>query len=435
VGASLAPLDSAVNAAFPTITAFFDQPVSSIRWVIIVYVLTYASLLLAFGRLADLFGHRRVFLAGLAWNAVALSLCALANEFQWLLAARLCQGVGTALVLASAPALVTLSLPQEQRTRGIAVYTFAFASAATAGPLLGGALVQAFGWPAVFWMRVPIALVAIVATLALVPAPPRAAPGARFDGASGAALALGLATALLAAGQGGHFGWGSPETLGLAVVGAGLLAWFTRRQRDPAHRFIDLGVFRDARFALANVGHVALNAANFMVMLLVPFYLVRAHGEAGVMLLSLAPLGFALGSPLAARLLREHGALAVSLGALGLSALGTGAIATWSTQAPMVWIALVLLLTGIGYGLFQVAVMDQVMGGLSRAQQGVAGSLNMVTRTVGVVLGASAGSAAFDAIAPGAGFMAAFATVFHGAWVLIALTALLVALSSRAPRV
>lgn len=434
LGASLAPLDSAVNTAFPTITAFFDQPVSSIRWVIIVYVLTYASLLLAFGRLADLFGHRRVFLAGLSWCAVALALCGAASSFHGLLAARVCQGVGTALLLASAPALVTLSLPADQRTRGIAVYTFAFASAATVGPLLGGALVQVFGWPAVFWMRVPIALVAIAATLAWVPAPVAAERGTRFDGVSGAALALGLAAALLAAGQGGHFGWSSPVTLGLAGAGGALLAWFIRRQRDPSHRFMDLGLFRDTGFAAANLGHVMLNAANFMVMLLVPFYLARAHGDAGVMLLALAPLGFALGSPLAERLLRNHGARAVSLGALTLSALSTAAIALWPAHTHPLWVVIVLLGTGVGYGLFQVAVMDQVMGSLSRSQQGVAGSLNMVTRTVGVVLGASAGSAAFDAIAPGAGFMAGFSTVFHGAWVLVTIAAVLMLWATRAAR-
>jgi len=433
LGASLAPLDSAVNAAFPTITGAFAQPVSAIRWVIIVYVLTYAALLLGFGRLADAAGHRRVFLAGLAWCAGALALCALAQSFETLLAARVAQGVGTALVLASAPALVTLTLPPRQRTRGIAVYTFGFAAAATAGPLLGGALVQHFGWPAVFWMRVPIALAAIGLTLWKVPAPARGDAHARFDPVTGLALALGLYASLLALGQGGHFGWGSPATLGLAAAGAALLAWFVRRQRDPARRVIDLALFRDRRFAAVNASHALLNAAYFMVMLFVPYWLQRAHGDAGVMLLAFSPLGFALGSPIAERALRRFPAPAVSASALALSAASLAAVALWPERAPAAWVAAVLLGTGLGYGLFQVAAMDQVMGGLSRAHQGVAGSLNMVTRTVGVVLGASAGAAAFDAVEPGAGFAAAFAAVFHGAWLLCVLT-LALAPWGRIPR-
>jgi len=425
LGASLGPLDSAVNVAFPNITAAFAQPVSAMRWVVIVYVLTYASLLLAFGRMADLFGHRRVFLAGLVWCTAALALCAVAQAFPWLLGARVAQGVGTALLLASAPALVTLSLPPEQRTRGIAVYTFAFACASAVGPVAGGLLVQAFGWPAVFWMRVPLAVAAIVLTLRHVPAPEPAAAGARFDGLSGAALALGLAGVLLGTGQGGNFGWSSPFTLALLLGGAALLAFFARRQRTPAHRVIDLALFRELSFTVANLCHVLLNSANFMILLFVPFYLARAHGESGVLLLALAPTGFALGSPLAERALRRASPHAVGTAALLVSTAFIAAIALWPERAPVAWIALVLLGAGIGYGLFQVAVMDLVMGGLSRANQGVAGSLNMVTRTIGVVLGASAGAALFDATTPTAGFAGAFAAVFHGAWVINALAALL----------
>jgi predicted MFS family arabinose efflux permease len=432
LGASLAPLDSAVNAAFPTITGHFARTVADIRWVIIVYVLTYAALLLGFGRLADLVGHRRVFLAGLAWCAVALSLCALAQHFEALLAARVAQGVGTALVLASAPALVTLTLPPSRRTRGIAVYTLGFALAATLGPLAGAALVQHFGWPAVFWMRVPLALVAIALTLWQVPAPRPPLDGQRFDGLSGITLALGLATTLLALGQGGHFGWGSPTTLALAASGVVLLALFARRQRQPRHRVIDLALFQDPHFTVVNASHALLNGAYFMVMLLVPYYLQRAHGDAGVTLLALSPLGFALGSALAERVLRRHTAPALSAGALTLSALSLAAVALWPERAPVPWIAVVLLGTGLGYGLFQVAAMDQVMGGLARAHQGVAGSLNMVTRTVGVVLGASAGAAAFDALEPREGFLPAFSVVFHGAWLLTALTLVLVLGARRA---
>jgi predicted MFS family arabinose efflux permease len=242
---------------------------------------------------------------------------------------------------------------------------------------------------------------------------------------SGAALALGLAGMLLGAGQGGNFGWSSPLTVGLLAGGGALLVAFARRQRVPEHRVIDLALFREVPFTVANLCHVLLNAANFMILLFVPFYLARAHGEAGVLLLALAPIGFAVGSPLAERALRRWSAHAVGTVALAVSTAFVAAIALWPERAPVAWIALVLLGAGIGYGLFQVAVMDQVMGGLSRAHQGVAGSLNMVTRTVGVVLGASAGAAAFDAVTPHAGFAGGFAAVFHGAWAVNAVAAVL----------
>ncbi len=429
---SVAPLDSAVNVAFPAITQAFGEPVSSIRWVVIVYVLTYASLLLGFGRMADLLGHRRVFLAGLAISIVALTLCALATGFAGLLAARVAQGVGSSLLLATGPALMTLTLPPTQRTRGVGLYTFAFATAATVGPLAGGLLVEAFGWPAVFWYRVPLAALAAALTLTWVPAAPRAGTGERFDPLSGIALAAGLAAALLALGQGGHFGWTSPATLGLAAAGAALLAWFAHHQRGPRHRVMDLALFRQRPFAVINAAHVLLNGAAFMIMLIVPFYLSRAHGAAGGMLLALAPLGYALGSPLAARALARRTPHAVALAGLAGSAVSLAAVALWPERAPAAWIAAVLLGHGLSYGLFQVAVMDRAMSALSRADQGVAGSLNMVTRTVGVVLGVSAGSALFANLA-GGGFQAAFAGVFWSACAVNAATLALVAWAGRPP--
>ena len=437
LGASLAPLDASVNAAFPSIISAFERPIADIRWVIIVYVLTYASLPLVFGRAGDVFGHRRVFLLGLMWSAIAYLGCALASQFHWLLLARINQGVGSALILATGPALVTLTLPVEQRTRGIALYTFAFATSQALGPLIGGALVQWFDWPAVFWMRIPIAVVAMIMIFAWVPAPPlaqsAAAAKARFDPFSGIALALGLAATLLVLGQGAHFGWNSPITAALALTGAAMLWLFFRRQRDPDRRLIDLGLFRDRAFAVANLCNALLNASFFMVMLLVPFYLQRAHGVSGVMLLTLAPLGFAVSSPLAERALKRHSAHRVCVAALALCVLALAAIAAWPERGQVMWIATVLLLVGIGYGLFQVAVLDQVMGHLSRDDQGVAGSLHTVTRTAGVVLGVSAGSALFDSL-EAAGFINAFSTVFQAACALAVLNLVLMTLCGRRKR-
>lgn len=434
LGASLAPLDSAVNVGFPAITAAFEQPVESIRWVVIVYVLTYASLLLGFGRLADLFGHRRVFLAGIVWCLVALTLCSLAPDFDTLLAARIAQGVGSALVLATGPALVTLSLPPEQRTRGVGVYSFAFAASATVGPIAGGILVQMFDWSAVFWFRIPVAVTALILALTLLPAPARRGTEAgRFDPTTGLALAAGLAAVLLAVGQGGHFGWTSPLTLALAAGGIVFLLVFHRRQRDPQRQVIDLALFRQRAFTVINVCHVLLNAAIFMVMLLVPYYLSRSYSDSAGMLLALVSLGYALGAPAATRLLAHHSPDAVAIGGLALSTLAMAAIALWPERAPLAWVALVLLGQGIGYGLFQLVVMDRVMGTLSRAHQGVAGSLNMVTRTVGVVLGVSAGSALFATLAP-QGFMNAFSGVFHIAWIANAGVLVLMAAAGRTRR-
>ena len=123
LGVAVGPLDTAVNIAFPAITAAFGIAITTIQWVVICYVLTYASLLLGCGRLGDVIGHKRVFLFGLGWSAISLYLCGWAPTFTWLLFFRLMQGVGTALLLSCAPALVTLAFPEAERGTALGTYT------------------------------------------------------------------------------------------------------------------------------------------------------------------------------------------------------------------------------------------------------------------------------------------------------------------------
>ncbi|MGH7061495.1 MAG: MFS transporter, partial [Stellaceae bacterium] len=151
LGTSVVPLDTAVNIGFPDITASFGLPIQMIQWVVICYVLTYASLLLAFGRVGDIFGHARVFRAGLLWGVAAFLLCAAAPSYGWLLFFRFLQGIGAGLVISVAPALVTGLFPEERRSRAVAAFAMIVALSSAAGPLLGGALVYVWGWPAVFW--------------------------------------------------------------------------------------------------------------------------------------------------------------------------------------------------------------------------------------------------------------------------------------------
>jgi len=162
LGTSVVPLDTAVNIAFPEITGSFGLPVEMIQWVVICYVLTYSSLMLAFGRVGDIWSHGRVFRIGLLWSSVAYLLCAAAPNFGGLLFCRFLQGIGASLIVSCAPALVTGMFPEDRRSRAVGMFTLMYAIGSAAGPLLRGALVQIWGWPAVFWFRAPLALIALL---------------------------------------------------------------------------------------------------------------------------------------------------------------------------------------------------------------------------------------------------------------------------------
>lgn len=434
LGVSAAPLDSSVNIAFPDITASFGLPVESIQWVIIGYVLTYASLVLGAGRLGDVIGHRRVFLTGILVTLVALLACAAAPAFGWLIAARIAQGVGSALLLGAGPALITLAYPESQRLRTIGIYTLCFGLSGAVGPALGGLLVTHFGWPGVFWFRTPVLLVALaVLAVTPVPRPPAGTVPARFNALGGGSLVAALVCLLLALGQGQRLGWTSVWTVLLLVLGTASAVLFVRTQRaDPDGALFDLGVLRSARFSATSAVHILVSLAHFAVLLLVPYFLVRRlDGDVTLagLLLAADPVGVMIASAIIGRWQRGGVGDGFALLAVALVALGLGSVSLWSAQVALPLMVASLLLCGAGFGFYQVTAMDRVMATLPRDRRGVAGAMNMLTRTIGVVTAASLGTALFTAAGGNnaARFHEAFSTTLASAAVVAVLALALLA--------
>ncbi len=391
LGTLIMPLDTAVNIAFPAITRHFDQPVAMIQWVVICYVLTYGSLMLGIGRLGDIFGYRRVFATGLAWSAVAFLLCAQAPSYEWLLACRVLQGIGAALVISCGAALITTPFPEAMRGRLLGLYATALAAGAALGPVLGGALVERWGWEAVFWFRAPIALSALL-LLRGMPVAARAGPTGSFDLPGATLLALSLASFLMAIRELPYLAETPWRGGTLLLIFAASLAAFLARSAHAARPVLHLHHFRAVDFALVNLANAALHFAGFAVLLLVPFWLARfgglAEGWAGLVLAA-APAGGML-----AGLLGGHALSRVSphrLGAIGLALTGAGLllIGQWQRDSGVLILVASLLVQGAGLGLFQLAYTDIVTATMPREDRGVAGSLAMMTRTLGVVSAAS----------------------------------------------
>ncbi|HWD59803.1 MAG TPA: MFS transporter [Stellaceae bacterium] len=439
LGMSIVPLDTAVNISFPAITGSFGLPISMIQWVVICYTLTYAALMLACGRVGDMFGHARVFRAGLAWSVVAYLLCAAAPGFGWLLFFRFLQGVGAGLVISCAPALVTGLYPEERRAHGVGMFTLIFALSSASGPLIGGFLVARWGWPAVFWFRAPIALASLLFLRGL-PAS-TTGRGERFDIFGALLLALGLTLLLLGINAGARMGPGLQMTalLGAAVAILALFAWWEGRAPRP---MIRIGLFNDISFAAINAVYVVMNLAAFSVLLFVPYFFARFSAMplwlAGMVLAS-GSTAMALTSPLAGRLITRVPAERV--GALGILTVGTGLylIGLWPADIAPGTMALILCVQGIGVALFQVAYTDIVIRSSPLADRGVAGSLSVLTRTLGTVTGAALLTLIFNSIGRQAGgdaasgFLTSFAAVFKIAGTAVVLSVVAVPWWRRAP--
>jgi MFS family permease len=442
LGASIAPLDFAVNIAFPAITDAFSLPTASIRWVAVCYVLTYGSLMLGFGALGDRVGHLRVFRAGLALAAAAFALCALAPSFAWLLAARALQGVAVALTLSCAPALATLLFDESRRTWALSAYAGTAALAGVVAPIAGGALIALMGWPGVYWFRVPIALLALACVPMLrrgaapgptpgpvapaAPAAPASQASQAFDAAGSALLAVSVGLLLLGPSL-LRPDAGAVPAVPVTLAGALLMAVFVRRQRTATSPFLPSAVVRDADFWSINAGACVIQCTSFAVPLIVPYYLLRGGGWDPVSsgaLLSVWACGTLLGSGIAPRIVARLGGHAGALAGAAFAAGGLAGIAGWP-QAPEAGVMVAwLLLQGTGLGLFQVAYADVVVATLPVSARGVAGSLTMVTRTIGLVIGASGwiallqgseAAALASGDTPREAFVAGFGTVYIAA--------------------
>jgi MFS family permease len=442
LGASIAPLDFAVNVAFPAITAALALEVQSIRWVVICYVASYASLMLAFGKLGDVAGHHRVFRAGLIVGALAFAACALAPAYPWLLAARMAQGVATALVLSCAPALVVSVCGEHQRTWALSRYAMMGALASILGPLIGGLSIELLGWPGVFWFRVPVALLTLALLARLPEAPASAGPPRTFDIMASVLLTAGLALLLSATAL-----WpGSADTvwpLAAALGGSTLLAAFALRERGCAEPVLPPAALRNRAVLTSNLASIMVHFTGFAIPLLVPYYLARIGGFGATamgLLLAIAAVGVLAGSAAAPRLVQALGQRSAALLGMALVALAQLAIALWPLAPATAALATALLLHGAGIGVFQVSYSDLILATLPQRDRGVAGSLTMLTRTIGVIVSAIVLSSALQAAearhlaegrTPAGAFHAAFATVFWCSG--LALTGFLVISSVLAP--
>jgi len=398
LAAALAPLDTMVNPAFPAITADFSLEVAQIQWIPVAYLLAYGSLALVTGRMGDLYGYRRVCLAGLGVCVIAFAACAAAPTYDWLLAARVLQGVGIALLLGGAPPLALASYPESRRTAVLSRYAAVLALVLALAPAVGGMLVEAFGWRAVYAVRVPLALLAL-AVLARVPEAPRHPHSQGFDGTGAALLMFWLTAIVLAMALPAATGWP------LVLLAAAGLAMFLVHEARCASPIVRPALFLDARFALFNAVSVGVHFVGFAMFLLGPYFFARVAGLstlAGGLLLSCGPAGAVLGSAFAERMVRRLGTGRVAFSSALLVSITVGAAAAWNANSAVIGIGLLLSVQGACIGLFQVAYTDYVVAALPVAERGVAASLANLTRTLGVLAAASLLSALFRTVEAGA---------------------------------
>lgn len=408
-GGALGSLDTALNVAFPDLVDGLGITIADLQWVVVSYVLSYGGLLLAAGQWGDTFGHRRMLIIGATGSAAAMILCALAPDFRLFLAARVVQGVSAAMVMAAAPAMASVAAGGGAKGRGLSVFQTATGAGAAIGPLIGGPLVLLWGWPAVFWFRVPICIGLI--WLARSVAATGQVRKQKADVYGAVLVTIALTAGLLTLNSMRSFGLASPVLWVATVVTAAVGLAYGLRSRSHPSPIVDLALFTSRRFSVANLLNVMANGSMFVAWLLVPALLVTELDRPAIvagLVLAASPIAMGLASSVAGRWSDRSGYRTPVLVGLVAEAAGLAWLATASDQSSVLSLTLAMAVIGTGLGLFAVPNMAMVMSTMPDTEQGTAGGLSLLMRTAGIVIGVSGSAALFEFLEPGRTFFEAF---------------------------
>src|SRR2546421_1580213 len=418
-----------VNVALPSIRAGLGFSETSLAWVVNAYLLTFGGFLLLGGRLGDLFGHRRLFLLGIALFTLASLACGLAHSQQLLIGARAVQGLGGAVVSAVALSLImNLFTEPAERAKAMGVIGFVAAGGGSIGVLLGGILTDALDWHWIFLVNLPIGVVVCALSLILLPAARGPAAAGRLDVAGAVSVTASLMLAVYAIVNGNGAGWMSAQTIGLLATAAALLAVFLGIEARVRSPLMPLGLFRLRNVATANAVGVLWAAALFAWFFLSALYLQLVLGYSPLEVgLSFLPANLIMGAfslGLSARLVMRYGfRLPLGTGLL-LAAAGLALF----VRAPVggTFLADVLpsmILLGFGAGMAFNPVLLAAMSDVDRTQAGLASGVVNTSFMMGGALGlaalASIASSRTSSLRASAdGPLAALAGGYHAAFLV-----------------
>jgi EmrB/QacA subfamily drug resistance transporter len=403
-----------VTTAFATIRQDFNASVETLQWAVNAYNLSFAVLLLTGAALGERFGRRRLFAAGIALFTLASAACALSGSAGWLIAARFAQGAGAALVMPLGMAILSSAFGKEERARALGIFSGVTGFALIIGPAIGGFISENLGWRWVFWINLPIGMIAIALVFARLRESfgPKAAldiPG--LVTVAGAALAL--VWGLL---RGNILGWSSPEVIGALGVGLLLAAMFVMWEMRAPAPMVPMRLFRSPAFSAGVAASFVFYAAMYGVLFLLPQFLQITLGfgplGAGLRLLPWTATLFVT-APVAGAVVNKFGERPLVVTGLTMQAIGLGWIAM-AAAPDTAYLALVtpLVLAGVGVSMAMPAAQNAILGSVGATEIGKASGIFNMARFLGGMFGIAAMVAVFSAkgaIDSAAGFSIGFA--------------------------
>ncbi|MCX2951179.1 MFS transporter [Lentzea sp. NEAU-D7] len=384
---------SIANVGLPSIATAVDAPFGAVQWVVIAYLLATTTLIVGAGRLGDTMGRRRVLLGGIVVFTAATLLCGLAPNLPLLIAARAVQGAGAACMMALTMAMSADAMPEGRTGAAMGLLGTTSAVGTASGPALGGVLVEAFGWRAIFLVVVPLGVLAFALTRHALPGSLPSSSKSRFDATGTALLAIALGAYAMAVTVGN-----ASLTVGLLVTAAAVLVAFVLIERRVAVPLVDVAMVRDPLLAASLITSALVSTIVMTTLVVGPFHLAGTLDLAPALVglvMSAGPAVSALTGVPAGRAADRFGTGAVVVAGLGGVLCGTVALFVMPAGAGVLGYLLPLVTTTSGYALFQAGNNTAVMGHVPAHERGVVSGMLNLSRNLGLITGASVMGAVF----------------------------------------
>ena len=392
--------NTVVNVALPSIQRDLHAEISALEWVVNGYTLTFAVLIATGGRLGDIFGRRLMFLAGVVIFAITSATAGLAQDPAMLIGSRAIQGVGAALMMPATLSIITHAFPAAERGKAIGTWAGVSALALSIGPVVGGFLTEYVSWRAIFFINLPVAAGAVIATIFAVRESRDDSVDRRVDYPGVVVLTASLTAIVLALIEGNNWGWGSTEILGLLVGGAIGLAGFVALELRVAAPLVEFGLFRTRQFIGSNLVAFIITFAMMGTFFFMALYMQDILGysalEAGVRFLP-TTMVIAVIAPISGRLADRLGPAVPMSAGLAVLAVSMFLFAGIDTSTTYSGLIVPFVLMGTGIALVMSPMSTAAMNAVSVQKSGVASGVLQMSRMIGASVGVAATGAIFQA--------------------------------------
>lgn len=389
---------SIVNIALPTLTRYFQTDLSVIKWVVTSYLLMITGLVVIFGRLADIYGRKRLYIFGFVVFIVSSALCGAATTIWYLIVFRCFQGIGAAALLANGAALIGETFPAKERGKAFGMLASVLAFAAITGPLIGGFLTKHVGWPSIFYVNVPFGIVGAILAGMVLPPHKAARSTERFDFAGAITLFACLTSFLLLTSALSKPDWEVTTILSLTIPTIFFAIGFMLVENRVEHALLDLQIFREWAFSAAALSSFLAYWSIASISFLVPFYLDRVllldSTKSGA-LLAPVPIALVVSAPLGGRLADRFGIRALSTTGAVINFFGLIALSTLDINTGTLGVILRLVPFGIGMGLFQPPNNNAMMTSVPPNRYGIVSGMIGALKNLGSMTGVAVTSSIF----------------------------------------